>query len=92
MFTYKFLGLGHADNPGSFYYGSLPAKPDLGHVLTFNETGNRYVICRVAGEGLVGDGHANREKLAFAEIVRGESVPAVCLQKLDAKPQTFRAG
>lgn len=87
MFTYKFVGLAAVDSPAPYYYGSLPAKPEPGHMLLYDESGNRYVIFRIDGEGLVddGNGYAEQEKLAWAEINRGESVPTVWLQKLDAK-------
>lgn len=85
MFTYKFLGLTGLDASTPYYYGSLPAKPELGHMLVFDETGNRYVIFRIDGEGLVGDDPTNQRELAWADINRGESVPTVWLQKLDPK-------
>src|SRR5260370_679086 len=84
MFTYKFLGLNATDAPTPYYYGSLPAKPEPGHTLVFDESGNRYAVIRVEGEGLVddGDGCANQKELAWAEIGRGENVPMLWLQKL----------
>ena len=87
MFTYKFVGLDISDADRAYYYGSLPAKPELGHILVYDETGNRYAIVRIDGEGLVddGDGYANQKELAWAEIGRGEAVPTLWLQKLHAK-------
>jgi hypothetical protein len=35
--------------------------------------------------GLVGDGPANQRELAWAEIGRADTVPALWLQKLDSK-------
>ena len=81
MFTYKFLGLTGLDASTPYYYGSLPAKPEPGHILVFDESGNRYVVFRVEGEGLVGDGPTNQRELAWADINRGESVPTLWLQK-----------
>jgi len=90
MFTYKFEGLTTADAPTAYYYGSLPARPELGHILVYDASGNRYVVVRIDGEGLVGDGPTNQRELAWAEINRGESVPTVWLQKLavtETRPQ-----
>jgi len=86
MFTYKFLGLDAVDAPTPYYYGSLPAKPELGHILAYEESDNRYAVVRIEGEGLVGaDDYANQKELARAEINRGENVPTLWLQKLDVK-------
>jgi len=87
MFTYKFVGLDATDAPTQHYYGSLPAKPELGHILVFDETGNRYAVVRIDGDGLVddGNGYANQTELIRAEINRGETVPTLWLQKLRAK-------
>jgi hypothetical protein len=84
MFTYKFEGLNAADASTPYYYGSLPVKPELGHILFYSETRNRYAVVRIDGEGLVddGDGNANQAELAWAEINRGETVPTLWLQKL----------
>lgn len=83
MFTYKFLGLDAVDASTPYYYGSLPAKPELGHILAYEESDNRYAVVRMEGEGLVGaDEYANQKELAWAEIGRGESVPTLWLQKL----------
>ncbi len=70
-----------------YTYGSLPAKPELGHILLFDESGNRYAVIRIEGEGLVGDGPFSQREiaLAWAEISRGETVPTLRLQKLDVK-------
>jgi hypothetical protein len=92
MFTYKFLGLDKADAPTPYYYGSVPGKPEPGHILKYNETGNRYVVVRVEGEGLVddGDGYPNQRELAWADIDRGEAVPTLWLQKItgnETEPQ-----
>lgn len=86
MFTYKFVGLAAIDAPTPYYYGSLPTKPERGHVLVYDETGNRYTVIGIEGEGLVGDGPVNQRELAWAEIGRGEAVPTLLLlQKLDVK-------
>jgi len=85
MFTYKFVGLATMDAPTPYYYGSLPAKPERGHILVYDETGNRYAVVGIDGEGLVGDDTANQKELAWAEINRGEKVPTLLLQKLDVK-------
>ena len=87
MFTYKFVGLDATDAPTPYYYGSLPAKPELGHILVYNKTGNRYAVVRIDGEGLVddADGQGNQEELAWAEINRGERVPTLRLRKLDVE-------
>jgi hypothetical protein len=87
MFTYKFIGLDAADAETPYYYGSLPAKPELGHTLVFDETGNRYTVFSIKGEGLVddGDGYDSQTALALAEIGRGEAVPTLWLQKLSTK-------
>lgn len=88
MFTYKFVGLDAADAKTPYYYGSLPAKPELGHILVYSKTGNRYAVVGIDGEGLSGDGPAEQKELAWAEIGRGEAVPALFLQKLgkEAEP------
>ena len=92
MFTYKFLGLEKSDAATTYYYGSLPAKPERGHTLVYHETGNRYAVVRIDGEGLVddGDGSDNQKELAWADINRGEEVPTLWLQKLvgiETEPQ-----
>jgi hypothetical protein len=92
MFTYKFVGLEKEDAPTPYYYGSVPAKPERGQTLVYNETGNRYVIVLVEGEGLVddGDGYPNQRELAWADINRGERVPTLTLQKIaggETRPQ-----
>jgi hypothetical protein len=82
--TFKFEGLYQQDAPTPYFYGSLPAKPGLGHVLVFDETGNRYVVYRIDGEGLTGgEPRENERELAWAEISRGEPVPTIWLQKID---------
>ncbi len=85
MFTYKFMGLAALDAPTPYHYGSLPAKPGLGHILVYDESGNRYAVIRIEGEGLVGDGPDNQRELAWAEIGGGRTVPTLWLQKLDVK-------
>jgi hypothetical protein len=85
MFTYKFAGLTATDAPTPYHYGSLPTKPELGHIIVYEESGNRYAVIRIEGEGLVGDGPTNQRELAWAEISRGETVPTLWLQKLDVK-------
>lgn len=92
MFTYKFLGLDKAEAPTPYYYGSVPAKPEPGQTLRYDDTGNRYVIVRIDGEGLVddGDGADNQKELAWADINRGEEVPTLWLQMVignETKPQ-----
>jgi hypothetical protein len=82
MFTYKFLGLSKEDGPTPYYYGTLPAKPELGHILVMDETRNRYVVVRIDGEGLSGKGYEAQKELANAEIGRGEKVPTLVLKKL----------
>lgn len=44
MFTYKFLGLDPLDASMPYYYGSLKVNPERGHILVYNETGNRYAV------------------------------------------------
>ena len=92
MFTYKFVGLDKTDAPTPYYYGSVPAKPEPGQTLVYNETGNRYVVFQLEGEGLVdeGDGYENQRALAWADIGRGEAVPTLWLQKIvgnETRPQ-----
>ena len=84
MFTYKFEGLAASDAPTPYTYGSLPAKPELGHIIVYEESGTRYAVIRIEGEGLLddGDGSANQRELAWAEIGQGKTVPTVWLQKL----------
>jgi hypothetical protein len=84
LFTYKFLGLDRADATTPYYYGSVPGKPELGQLVVYNQTGNRYVVVRIVGEGLVddGDGTDNQQELAWADIARGETVPTLWLQKI----------
>jgi hypothetical protein len=87
MFTYKFVGLDAADAATPYYYGSLPAKPELGHILAYNQTGNRYVVVRIDGKGLAddGDGFNSQKLLALAEIASRETVPTLWLQKIAAQ-------
>ena len=61
MFTYKFKGLKREDASTPYYYGSLPTVPKIGHILTLDETGNRYRVDRIVGEGLKGKGGRNVE-------------------------------
>jgi hypothetical protein len=85
MFTYKFVGLTESDAPTAYTYGSLPAKPALGHRIVW-ESGNRYVVTRIYGEGLIGEGgYQDQSELAWAEINAGKTVPTLWLQKLDEK-------
>jgi hypothetical protein len=86
MFTYKFVGLDPADATTPYYYGSLPAKPEVGHILFFEESNNRYEVVGIEGEGLVGegDGYTEQRELAWAEIGAGKSVPTLRLRKLAA--------
>jgi len=85
MYTYKFVGLQRKDSPTRFFYGSLPAKPEIGHTLSF-KSGNRYRVIAVEGRGLVGkntdDDLDNQKELAWAEINRNEAVPTVQLRSV----------
>ncbi len=83
MFTYKFVGLTALDAPTPYTYGSLPVKPELGHTVKWEESGNRYAVVRIEGEGLVGDDATNQRELAWAEIAQDKTVPTLWLQKLD---------
>jgi hypothetical protein len=85
MFTYKFVGMVGPEAATPYYYGSLPAKAELGQTLLVEDSGNRYVVIGVKGEGLVGDGPTNQRELAWADIRRGEAVPTLTLQKLAEK-------
>ena len=86
MFTYRFVGLNAEDASTRHYYGSLPAKAEVGHVLTFEESGNGYRVVRMMGNGLEGDDARNDQAtLAFAEMVERKSVPILWLRKLDPK-------
>ena len=82
MFTYKFIGLELEDAPTQYYYGSVPIKPVLGTVFTYDETNNRYLVIKIEGEGLKGNASTAQEKLAWAEIGGGEKVPTIWLQRL----------
>lgn len=82
MFTFKFVGLDKADAPTPYYYGSLPVKPELGHVLRYDQTDNRYAVVRMKGKGLEGDGPTNQQKLAWADIGGRKKVPTLFLQRL----------
>jgi hypothetical protein len=62
MFTYKCVGLTKEDAETPYYYGSLPAKPDLGHILVIGRNGNLSDVVATQGEGLVGDGRINSER------------------------------
>lgn len=86
MFTYKFVGLDRADATTPYYCGSLPAKPEVGHILVYDETTNRYEVVGIDGEGLVGegDGYPEQRELAWAEIGTGKSVPTLRLRRLAA--------
>ncbi len=81
-FTYKFLGLSKEDGPTPYYYGTLPAKPEPGHILVMDETGNRYTVVRIDGEGLPGKGSDAQKELAWADINRGAKVPTLVLKKV----------
>jgi hypothetical protein len=84
MHTFKFEGLTPQDSETAYFYGSLPAKPERGHILVFDKTGNRYVIYLMNGQGLTeGKARDNERELAFADISRGESVPTIWLQKIE---------
>ena len=84
MFTYKFGGLRPEDATTPYYYGSLPAKPEVGQILRLDETGNRYRVTRIVGKGLEGDnGAADQKKLAYADIVHGKSVPILWLSFIE---------
>ena len=90
MFTYKFVGLDASDAPTPYYYGSLPVKPERGHILKYDETGNRYAVIGIEGEGLEGAGPTNQKELAWADINRGEKVPTLFLQKLRTRKSRHR--
>src|SRR5271155_1364837 len=81
-YTFKFLGLTRDDGPTPYYYGSLPAKPEIGHVLRFDETGNRYTVVAIEGTGLTGAASEAQKELAWADINRGEKVPTLVLKKV----------
>jgi hypothetical protein len=92
MFTYKFKGLREEDAATPYYYGSLPAKPEPGHILTFGESGNRYTVIKIVGKGLEGkNGAADQETLAHADIVRGENVPTLWLSLVDEPKKSIKA-
>jgi len=92
VYTFKFEGLTEQDAPTPYFYGSLPAKPERGHILIFGETGNRYVVYGIHGEGLTGvSARESERELAWAEISRGESVPTIWLQKI-GNMQTTASG
>jgi hypothetical protein len=92
MYTFKFEGLTEQDSQTAYFYGSLPAKPALGHILVFDGTGNRYVIYGIDGQGLTeGGARENERELASADISRGESVPTIWLQKIEGT-QTKASG
>lgn len=84
MFTHKWVGMTTEDASSEYTYGSLPTKPELGHIIVFEKSGNRYAVTRIAGgEGLVGDdGYISQKELAWAEINQGETVPTLWLQLL----------
>lgn len=86
MYTFKFVGLAHTDAPTPYYYGSLPAPAELGGTFLLDDTGNRYVVVGIEGEGLQGEAEASQRELAWAEIARGERVPTLFLQKLGTAP------
>ena len=90
--TFKFEGLTEEDASTPYFYGSLPAKPELGHILTFDGTNNCYVVYRIEGEGLTGDeAPENERELAWTEISRDEPVPTIWLQKI-GNMQTTASG
>jgi hypothetical protein len=51
VFTYRFLGLDPKDNPGPYYYGSLPAKPEhnFGAIGARAISGNWFVFLEKSG-------------------------------------------
>jgi hypothetical protein len=81
-YTFKFLGLAAEDAPTPHYYGTVPAEPEIGHILVFEETRNRYTVVRIEGEGLSGKGSEAQEELAWADMIRGEKVPTLVLKKV----------
>jgi hypothetical protein len=87
MFTYKFEGLTAQDDPTGYTYGSLPAKPELGHIIVMGESETRYTVIRIHGDGLQGDGPEEQRTLAWAEISSGKKVPTLWLQKQPLKEQ-----
>jgi len=87
MFTYKFEGLTRQDDPTGYTYGSLPARPELGHIIVMEESETRYTVVRIEGKGLEGEGPQEQKELAWAEIGSGKKVPTLWLQKLPLKEQ-----
>lgn len=87
MFTFKFEGLTAQDDLTGYTYGSLPAKPELGHIIVMEESETRYTVIRIDGEGLEGEGSNEQKELAWAEIASGKKVPTLWLQKLSLKEQ-----
>ena len=82
MFTFKFAGLSEQDSLTPYYYGSLPAKPERGQILVF-ESGNRYTIQQIVGEGLTGrSARADQETLAWKELIDEERVPTIFLREI----------
>lgn len=83
MFTHKWVGLTTEDAQSEYTYGSLPAKPEQGHIIVLEKTGNRYAVVGIAGEGLEGDdGYVAQKELAWTEISQGKPVPTLLLQLL----------
>jgi hypothetical protein len=84
MHTFKVEGLNEQDAPTPYFYGSLPAKPELGHIIVFEDTGLRYAVYRITGEGLTGGNpDDDQRELAFADL-SGKSVPTICVQQITA--------
>ena len=82
MHTFKFVGLAREDAETPYCYGSLSAKPELGQVLSFEPSGNRYAVYNIHGEGLFGDANANQRELAYADVQSDAKVPTLFLQRL----------
>ncbi|MGH9715493.1 MAG: hypothetical protein ACRD4R_02000 [Candidatus Acidiferrales bacterium] len=91
MFTYKFVGLDKLDAETPYYYGSLPAKPELGHILAFHESGNHYAVVGINGEGLVGNGPANQKELASPTLPGANPCPRFCFRS-SRKRSNSKAG
>ena len=94
MFTHKWVGLTTEDAQSEYTYGSLPAKPELGQIIAFEKSGNRYAVTEIKGEGLVGeDGYVSQKELAWAEISQGKIVPTLWLlllrEEVNATSRSF---
>ena len=83
MYTQSVVGLAHEAAETRYYYASLPAKPEVGQTLFYEETGNRYLIIGVNGEPLTGECEFDDQRtLAWAEVAQGKKVPEIFVQRL----------